>query len=142
MAYAPRPWVRRSVDRRRLAAWMPYEGGSNRKWILETLGKRVQPEWNKPEECWDVARPHLRTLVTAMANRFGEIDLYLEFSKKERCDVRCKNARLDDCECSCLGQNHKGAGYMKRWIRVGNNGLVAPAGREIVHLKVRRSKAA
>src|ERR1700730_744180 len=37
-----RPWVRRWIVERRLWAWMPYQGGTNRAWLLETLG-HIQP---------------------------------------------------------------------------------------------------
>ncbi|GAA2334717.1 hypothetical protein SVIO_027740 [Streptomyces violaceusniger] len=133
-----RPWVRRNVGEQRLWAWMPYQEGSNRRWILEELGERIRPEWNNEMTPgrWEIARPHLRTIVSALAERFGEVDVYLQFSATERCDTRCRDAAGDDCTCSCMGENHGGAAYWRNWMLVGETTLVDVARKER-HLLVR-----
>lgn len=123
-----RPWVRRKANENRLWAWMPYEGGSNRAWILGELGTRIRPEWNKPERRWEIARRHLWVLTDAMAERFGEVDLYLEFSATDICDARCKNAdpaSVHDCVCSCLGEFHGGRGDRREWKLSGATTLIS-----------------
>lgn len=133
------PWVRRPVGPGRLQAWMPYQEGSNRRWILAELGDRMRPEWNITAKRWEIARSHLRTLVEVMAMKFGEIDVYLEFSTRQRCDVRCRDARGDDCVCSCMGENHGGAAYWRHWMLVGDTTLVGNAEVQVRHYRVRRS---
>jgi hypothetical protein len=49
----------------------------------------------------------------------------LDFRQSERCDTRCQRARGDECTCSCLGENHRGAAYWRNWIEVGETTLVA-----------------
>lgn len=132
-----RPWVRRCYDEKRLWVWMPYQGGSNRLWIKEALGTRTRPEWNKPAGRWEIARPHLKPVVAALIDRFGEVDVYLEFLAAERCDTRCVEAAGDNCECSCMGENHGGAGYWRRWRQVGDTTLI-DLGRIERHYLVRR----
>ncbi|MCB5910375.1 hypothetical protein [Streptomyces pinistramenti] len=136
-----RPWVRRNVGEQRLWVWMPYQGGSNRRWILEELGARVRPEWNKPAGRWEIARPHLCVLTGALAERFGEVDVYLQFAATERCDTRCQEAQGDDCTCSCMGENHGGAAYWRTWLLVGDTTLVDGARRER-HLRIQASQRA
>lgn len=135
-----RPWIRRKYDETRLWAWMPYQGGSNRRWLLGELGDRIRPDWNnsvKPAR-WEIAKPHLRTLTEALANRFGEVDVYLEFSTTERCHLRCQNAENDDCTCSCRGEHHGGGTYWTRWQLVGEETLIGQVGRVERHYVVRR----
>lgn len=101
----------------------------------------MRPRWNgevRPAR-WEIARPHLRSLVEAMALKFGEIDLYLEFSVRQQCDTRCQAAQGDDCVCSCMGENHGGAAYWRRWTHVGDTTLVGDPEVRERHCKVRRS---
>ncbi|MGW7296072.1 hypothetical protein ACWGIB_27265 [Streptomyces xiamenensis] len=90
---------------------------------------RTRPEWNTTAKRWEIARPHLKTVVSALIDRFEEADVYLEFSTTERCDKRCEEAVGDDCTCSCMGENHGGAAYWERWQLVDGDTLVGPAGR-------------
>ncbi|MBF6321562.1 hypothetical protein IU451_03380 [Nocardia cyriacigeorgica] len=116
------------MNETRLWAWMPYEGGSNRAWIQRELGKRIRPEWNKAEGRWEIARRHLWVLTDAMADRFGEVDLFVQFSTTELCDTRCKNANpatVHDCVCACLGENHGGRGKPRDWQLSGATTLVS-----------------
>ena len=131
----PRPRVYRAVGVNRITCWMPYEGGSNRAWIHEVLGSRIRPEYNRQTREWEVARDHLLSLVEALAERFGEVDVLLEYSTTQKCDRRCREAQGDDCECSCLGEHHAGGMYMHGWIEVGETTLIKP-GRQLRHMRV------
>ncbi|MGP3637512.1 protein kinase domain-containing protein [Streptomyces sp. 24-1644] len=77
-----------------------------------------------------------------MTLKFGEIDLYLEFSLQQRCDQRCQDAIGDDCVCSCLGENHGGAAYLRNWTQVAETNLVGDPEVCVRHYRVRRSDVA
>jgi hypothetical protein len=102
---------------------MPYAGGTNRSWLRSELGHRVDLQYVGRGE-WEIARAHLRELIEACAERFGEVDVILDFRARDRCDARCRDAVGDDCVCSCLGENHGGAAYWKRWVPVGETTLI------------------
>jgi hypothetical protein len=104
---------------------MPYRLG-NRAWLHEELGDRVRPEWNRHDKRWELARQHMRVLVEALAQRFGSVEVSIDFRNGSRCDVRCRDAEGDDCDCQCMGENHGGAAYWRAWKEVGETTLVAP----------------
>ncbi len=140
-----RPWIKRKVGQARLWVWMPYEGGSNREWILGELSRRVRPEWNKQARRWEIARRHLWVLAEAMAQRFGEVDLFMEFSETEKCDRRCQEATetdVSECVCSCFGKYHGGFGDPRAdWKLVGATTLVASGPLQVKHMVIRRPLA-
>lgn len=118
---------------------MPF-GVANRAWLHTELGDRIRPDWNnavRPGR-WEIAKPHLRTLTEALAKRFGEVNVYLEFSTTERCDRNCQGAEYDDCTCSCRGEYHGGGTFWTEWQLVGEDTLVGPVGRAVRHYVVRR----
>lgn len=123
MAY---PRIDRTAGETRLHLRMPYRDGSNRTWLHDTLGTRIRPEWNREQKRWEIARPHLMVLAHALADRFGAVDVFMEFNTAERCDRRCREAEGDDCECSCLGSYHAGGLWGGDWIEVGETTLVRP----------------
>jgi hypothetical protein len=117
---------------------MPYRS-DNRAWIREQLGA-VRPEWNGTLKRWEIAKEHLWPLVGALADRFGAVEVYLEFSEHSRCDQRCRDANPEtvwDCVCSCLGENHGGVAYWKTWHEVAPPLLVSTT-RHTQHLLFRR----
>jgi hypothetical protein len=100
---------------------MPYApNGGNRAWLKETLGERIRPEWDKPNQCWWVARAHFGPVVEALADRLGRIDVYMDFRTVERCDSNCKRARHRECTCECLGKHHGAGGMTHGWKLVGD----------------------
>lgn len=132
----PLPWVYRPLAGR-IQTKMPYQG-SNRGWLHRHLGDRIRPEL-EGAGVWAIARPHLRHLIEGLVDRFGHVDVLLDFRQTERCDTQCRDAQGDECTCSCLGTNHGGAAYWQDWIEVGETTLVAPG--EIVrrHLRLVRT---
>lgn len=105
---------------------MPYDPahpGANRAWLRDHLGSRIQAEYASGR--WTVARPHLRTVVTGLAERFGAVDVYLDYLEQQKCDTRCVDARGDDCVCQCGGENHGGSDYQRDWIHVGETTLIS-----------------
>lgn len=115
---------------------MPF-AGSNRGWLHAHLGERIRPE-HAGGGVWAIARPHLQHLVDGLVDRFGHVDVVLDFRTAERCDTRCRDARGDECTCSCLGENHGGAAYWRNWIEVGETTLVAGGEIRRRHLRVTR----
>ncbi|MEV5819379.1 hypothetical protein AB0L22_09400 [Micromonospora haikouensis] len=118
------PNIYRPLKPDRLRLWMPCQGGSNRSWLHATLGERIQPIYDKPTARWLIARNHFTLLVENLLDRFGQVDVFVEFSVTERCDSRCQGAEGDDCQCSCLGEYHGGGIWAGGWIQVGETTLV------------------
>lgn len=57
--------------------------------------------------CWSVARRDFRRLVEMAQEEFNEVTVYVDRKVSRRaCDVRCQEARSDDCECVCAGTRH------------------------------------
>jgi hypothetical protein len=137
---AGRPWIRRGYDEPRLWMVMPY-GPRNRAWLHSALGEYIRPHRNNAVSPgrWEIAKPHLQLLTEALAKRFGQVDVYLEFSTTERCDRKCRQARGDDCTCSCRGEYHGGGTYWTDWLLVGEDTLIGPVGRVVRHYVARRS---
>lgn len=140
-----RPHVTRWIDEQRLWVWMPYEGGSNRAWIKQHLAG-TRPVWIEGEAGtagrWEVARTHLWKLVDALADRFGAVDVQLEFSNRSKCDTQCQGANprtVFECECSCGGDNHGGAQGWKQWKPVGETTLIANE-RELHRFTIQRGQ--
>ncbi|WP_433574227.1 hypothetical protein [Nocardia brasiliensis] len=105
---------------------MPFDI-TNRAWLQTTLGGRKNLAWNKPQQRWEIARTHLWTLAPALADRFGEVEVLLEFNSTERCSDSCRTATnpVHDCVCSCLGKYHGGRGEERNWIPVGPHRLLS-----------------
>src|SRR5436309_274621 len=114
------PAVWRPVEGR-IVVKMPYDPadpGGNRRWLHQYLGHRIKPQYAGGGR-WSIARPHLRQVVSGLAERFGLVHVYLDYLEDHRCDVRCQEATGDDCVCQCAGQDHGGADYQRGWIQVG-----------------------
>lgn len=125
----------------RIIVRMPYAKG-NRAWLHDTLGARIRPEWDKPNQCWWVARHHFGAVVEAMARKLGRIDVYLEFRGLDRCDTRCKRARGRECDCQCLGKHHGVGGITHGWKMVGDTTEVKSTGLKTRHIVVVRKEQA
>jgi hypothetical protein len=122
----PEYWVARPVTGR-VAIRMPY-AKNNRAWLKETLGARIRPEWDKPNRCWWVARNHFGSVIEAMRDRLGRIDVYVDCRNTERCDTRCKNAKSRECTCQCLGKHHGEGGITYGWKLVGDTTEIRSTG--------------
>jgi hypothetical protein len=110
----------------------PREGEpSNREWFKDETGKAIRPWWIAGPKGWDghweIARQHFLTVARALAGRFGQVELVMDFNEHERCDRRCRDARGDDCTCTCMGINHRGGVYAG-WVDVGETTLIRSAG--------------
>jgi hypothetical protein len=113
---------------------MPYKP-DNRAWLHEQLGDYIRPEWNKVAGHWEIARPHMRAVVEALADRFGIVEVIIDSRVVSRCDTQCQNATGDECDCECMGENHGGTGYWRSWIEVGETTLLeAGFARRVFHV--------
>lgn len=122
--------IRRPVQGRVELRGLPRPGEgelSNREWMKDVVGA-ARPTWVEGPRGWDgywtVARDHLEPLVRAVALRLGQVDVRMEYRSTEQCDLRCQNAKGDDCTCSCHGVNH-GHARPAGWMQVGGTTLVA-----------------
>lgn len=123
-----RPSVYRPHGTERFWLRLPY-ADDKRAWLHQVCGQRVHLEWDGLSHTWRLARAHLRRLVDALAERFGEVDVRFDISAADRCNARCRKAAGDECTCSCLGENHGGAGYWKNWRAVGEPTLLPGSNR-------------
>lgn len=110
----------------------PREGEpSNREWFKDETGKAIRPTWVPGPRGWDghweIVRQHFMTVARAMAIRFGDVELVMDFHELEQCDKRCRDAKRQDCTCSCMGEHH-GGGVYASWLEVGETTLVRSAG--------------
>lgn len=120
----------------RLVVSMPFTKG-NRAWLKRELGARIRPEYIGRGK-WTLARSHLDAVVAALADRFGRVDVFLDFAETQRCDVRCQSARSRECDCTCLGRNHGQGGITHGWKLVGDATLVLTGGKKRRHIVVTR----
>ncbi|MFD4444383.1 hypothetical protein ACFWPK_31870 [Nocardia sp. NPDC058519] len=135
-----RPRIERKPGELRLWVTMPYDPTKpNRGWMQEVLGGRKDLVWNKEMKRWEVARDHLKTLIAALAERFGEVEVLLEYNTTEQCTPSCKKATIPvwECTCKCLGEYHGGRGEQRDWIPVGPHRLISKT-EKLVHFVVCR----
>ncbi|MFG1796661.1 hypothetical protein [Nocardia sp. NPDC049149] len=129
-----RAWVERAIapgttSKPELYAYLPFEGTTNRTWLAAKLGKRVQLTrvQRNNRTAWKISPQHLLPLASAMADRFGEIEMQFEISKTMQCDTKCQNASpytVWRCVCACAGENHGGVGHYHDWYRTGRTTLI------------------
>ncbi|PXX60406.1 hypothetical protein DFR70_110248 [Nocardia tenerifensis] len=129
-----RAWVERAIapgttTTPELYAYLPFEGTTNRTWLRATLGKRVKLTrvQRNNRTAWKISPQHLLPLASAMADRFGEIEMLFEISKTMQCDAKCQNANpytVWRCVCACAGENHGGVGHYHDWYRTGRSTLI------------------
>ncbi|WP_435107325.1 hypothetical protein [Nocardiopsis synnemataformans] len=132
----PKVAVWRPADGRLLVR-MPF-GKNNRRWLMYGLGPETRPGWNKAVKCWEIARPHFRAVVEGLAKKYGSVNVFIDSRATSTCDTRCAEAKGDECECQCLGENHGGAAYQKAWELVGDTTLIASEGLLRRHMRVVR----
>ncbi|MEU4599934.1 hypothetical protein [Nocardia sp. NPDC023988] len=107
--------------------------------MQKVLGGRKDLVWNKEMKRWEVARKHLKTLIAALAERFGEVEVLLEYNTTEQCTSSCQTATIPvwQCTCKCLGESHGGHDKKRDWIPVGPHRLISKT-EKLVHFVVCR----
>lgn len=54
------------------------------------------------------SKTHLEKAIAALPRHLGGVTVIKEYSNQQVCTSSCQGAKKDLCECSCLGQFHKG----------------------------------
>ena len=101
----------------------PDDTRANPRWLKQHLGPRIDVQ-HVGSGVWEIARTHLRSTVAGLADRFGHVHVYLYFDDRQKCDTRCVAARGVECVCSCGGENHGGADWLRDWRQVGATTLI------------------
>lgn len=101
------PCIYRLLGAERLKVSLPYDP-RNRAWIHSVIGDRARPDYSRQHRHWLIARTHFTTLVDALLDRHGRVDVLAEYTTTEVCDTRCQTATGPECQCACLGNNHGG----------------------------------
>lgn len=124
---------------------MPYDPSKpasyNRSWLKSVLGAGTRPNWNRTMKRWEIARSHLWVLTSALADRFGEVEVLVEFNTTEQCSKTCRKATnpVYECVCNCKGKFHGGRGAERNWIPVGAHRLLSKDDDpKLVHFVVHR----
>lgn len=107
----------------RVVIWMPYARGT-RGWLRSVCGAGTRPEFDRARKAWTVARPHFRRVVDALADRYGSVDVYMDHTARTVCGKLCWEAKGDDCDCACLGDNHGQGRWRKDWRLVDDYWMV------------------
>lgn len=77
------------------------------------------------DRCWSVARKDFRRLVERAQVRFDAVTVYVDRKVSRRaCDVRCQEAKSDDCECVCLGARHGNNDWRGKLELIGDHVLM------------------
>ncbi|OKI15594.1 hypothetical protein A6A08_08415 [Nocardiopsis sp. TSRI0078] len=58
-----------------------------------------------------------------IAHDYPEATVIVDVSVRGKCDIRCVQARGDECACECGGDNHGGL-RNSNWTQVGETTLV------------------
>jgi len=93
-----------------LNVFIPYDGDATRAWFREiTQSPSLKLRWEMQHPAhWVLGRSHLSAITFAVARRFGEVELVMDYRRAEACGVKCQEAVSIDCTCSCLGLQHGG----------------------------------
>lgn len=99
---------------------MPYRHGI--RGLLREAGPGTRPAWEPPS--WTVSRTALAAVVDLLAREYGCVEVITDGGVANKCDVRCRDARGDDCICSCAGTQHGVGGPGAGEIVVGETTIV------------------
>ncbi|MBF6303046.1 hypothetical protein IU459_36930 [Nocardia amamiensis] len=125
--------------------YLPYEGFSNKPWIRAVVGKGVpiKPIVHGHLKVWELSANHLLPLASAMADRYGEIEMRLQVSPTMTCSHSCQTARPDtvwECVCECGGRHHSGKGTYDDWYSRGRFRIERQGQIEVRYLQIQRGQ--
>jgi len=112
------------------------DGATDKRWFRDATGRPQLPirrTLNPRAFEWAASREGLRAVTDALAGRFGEVDLFMEYSLRQSCGAHCGAAINPHCTCSCLGIQHAGTSALNQLPihSVDYQGLTATALRRI-----------
>lgn len=115
----------------------PYRPG-NKDWLRGILG-RPKPKWNPLERAWSIPRVHALAVAVAASDRWGACELvtWARLDPTVKCDVRCLEARGDDCTCSCGGINHRAKALPGGFV-VGDTTVLVLGDQQLIRRLIRR----
>lgn len=123
------PWLIRPINGK-IELKIPY-APLNRQWLKSGFGSgaSLREKLNTSTNSWLVSRAHFRLAALAMADRCGQVQLYMHFKDTMRCNSSCQGAKKEECVCSCLGHGHGGgiaptSGWEVRGSRILIGGIV------------------
>ena len=95
--------------------FVPYgDGDSTREWfrtVTNAPAMKLRWEHSAPAH-WVVGRDRLVTVAFAIVEKFGYVDLHMDYRLSEKCGLKCKTSVNPNCTCSCLGATHGGASQL------------------------------
>jgi hypothetical protein len=97
---------------------IPYRLGNRA--FLKGSGITRGIEWDGSRGLWLVPRSRLQDLLDHLTTVY-DVDVYIDGSAQQKCDIRCAQATGIECECSCAGANHGG---LNAWMQVTDTLLV------------------
>lgn len=92
---------------------------TNRAW-LRASGMN-NPTWVAADKQWEVPQSRFTELVNRCLERFGQVWVVQPYNEQEKCAPACWDAKLEECQCSCMGVNHGSRGPNGRWKIVSEN---------------------
>jgi hypothetical protein len=123
------PWEQRYLASVALPAsgpvrlWLPYTTSLGHIAAIDTMmPTATRPIWDPRHKCWTIPKGHFLMLAGKLLRRYGHLALGREYSPRERCNARCKNARGPYCTCSCRAKYHGRGRWMKDFVTLSESG--------------------
>lgn len=69
------------------------------------------------------SKSHLEMAIASLPRYYGGLTVIKEYNNEQVCTSSCQGAERELCECSCLGQFHKGGG--SHWINPTGDLLIS-----------------
>lgn len=137
MTGIPKVWIpRRRAEDNRIHIWLPYAEG-NRRMLKSVLGKGCPLA--RESGYWKISRNHAHDILAYLVRRYGRVQLFQDYTETTKCDTRCREAFGEDCECSCLGENHANGQFLTAWeILVGETTIIGHKGKRVERFLSRR----
>jgi hypothetical protein len=104
-AFVKVPWQAGNLNRRAIGDAIRYRGGDRRVGTRATGGvDYAAPFFVFAKRGKD--GDYVRRVIDALVEDMGSVEVWQDYSVTEKCDMRCREARGDWCECSCTGLHH------------------------------------
>ncbi|MFE6304089.1 hypothetical protein [Nocardiopsis sp. NPDC057823] len=102
---------------------LPYNP-NNRRNLKLVIGERSDLTFDKVRKTWVFKRTHFQKVRSMLNIEYPAATIIVDVALRGKCDVRCVQARGDECSCECGGDNHGGLKGGDTWKLVGETTLV------------------